>query len=162
MRRNTGTGPLGIILSVFLAIAITLAPLPGGWAVLRPAFLAATVVFWVLAQPDQFGVLSAWLAGLVLDVCYATPLGEHALALAITAYIMIRLRQFFAGLPLMSQTLLVLPVIGSYEFALFWIDGISGQRVELVWRWLPVISTAVIWPFWRFFLQRLMNETINA
>ena len=56
---------------------LALLPLPDALSAIRPAIYPATVLFWVLMQPASFGLLAAWACGILIDVIYGTPLGEH-------------------------------------------------------------------------------------
>ena len=143
------------------ALFLALLPLPDALSAIRPAIYPATVLFWVLMQPASFGLLAAWACGILIDVIYGTPLGEHGLALAIAGYAVIRMRELLWTLPIWQQGILLLPVFILYEFALFWIDGVAGAEVNQWWRWLPVLTTTVIWPFWASLLERIAEFEVG-
>ena len=146
---------LMMIATLAAALVLTLIPLPPAVASARPAFYTMTVLFWVANQPHRFGLLAAWMAGLMIDVIYGTPLAEHGLAMAVAAYGIIKIREWLWGLPLIQQTILLAPVLLVYEFVLFWIDGVAGLDVNPWYRWLPVISSALLWPAWAYLLERI-------
>lgn len=162
MTPNTSVSFLLIFSSIAMAMVLTLIPLPNWLAIGRPAFFAATVVFWALMQPRSFGVTSAWVCGLFLDTSYSTPLGEHALALAAAAFLVYRFKDLYWSLPLIQQGIALLPVFALYEFVLFWIDGVGNRDVDLLWRWLPVVSTAIIWPIWVLVLERFAAIEVKS
>lgn len=151
-----------IFSSIAMALVLTLIPLPPWIAIARPAFFAATVIYWALMVPQQFGVVSAWVCGLFLDVSYGTPLGQHALALAAATFLVFRLKDLYWSFPLIQQSVALFPVFALYEFVLFWIDGASGRVVDPLWRWLPVISTMVIWPLWSILLERFAAIDVKS
>lgn len=161
MTPNSPVSPLLIVGSLALALVLMLIPLPPWAAMARPAFYPATVAFWALTQPRRFGVISAWVCGLLMDVVYATPLGQHALALAICAFAVFKLKELLWEFPVVQQSFVLLPVFLVYEFILFWIDGVSGRSVEPLWRWLPALTTAVIWPFWAVLLERTTGSEVS-
>lgn len=148
--------------SLVVALVLTFLPLPAWAAIARPALFPATVLFWVLHQPHRVGVLVAWFAGLLLDAGYTTPLGQHALALALAAFIVFKMRDLLWTLPLIQQGVALLPALIAYAFTLFWIDGINGRQVDLWWRWLPVLSTAVVWPLWSLILERFALVEVDS
>lgn len=152
---------LMMIATLAAALVLTLIPLPPAIAGARPAFYTMTVLFWVANQPYRFGLLAAWLAGLMIDVIYGTPLAEHGLAMAVAAYGMIKIREWLWGLPLIQQTILLAPVLLVYEFVLFWIDGVAGLDVNPWYRWLPVISSTLLWPVWAYLLERIARVEIR-
>jgi rod shape-determining protein MreD len=112
-------------------------------------------------QPMSFGLIAAWCCGILIDVIYGTPFGEHGLALAVAGYAVIRMRELLWTFPVWQQSVLLLPVFVLYEFVLFWIDGVAGAEVNQWWRWLPVLTTAVIWPFWASILERIAEFEVG-
>lgn len=157
-RRVSG---LLILATLGVALFLTLVPLPATLAAARPAMYPATVLFWVLMQPLGFGLLAAWGCGILMDAVYGTPLGEHGVALAVAAYVVIKMRELLWTFPIWQQGVLLLPAFTVYTFVLFWIDGVAGAEVNLWWRWLPVLSTAVIWPFWATLLERIAELEVG-
>lgn len=150
-----------IVVSLAAALVITLLPLPDSIAAARPAFYTMTVMFWTANQPQRFGPIAAWCAGLAMDILYGTPFSEHGLAMAVAAYGVIKGRELLWSFPVIQQGLLMLPVFAIYEFALFWIDGVAGLDVDQWWRWLPVFSSAAIWPIWAFLLERIAEFEVG-
>jgi rod shape-determining protein MreD len=96
--------------------------------------------------PRRIGLFSCWLLGLLLDVLYGTPLGQHGLALVIGAFLIMRFSEYIRAYRLWQQGLLLLPIFLVYEFLLFWIDGLSGHVAEPLWRWAPAFTSALCWP----------------
>lgn len=158
---NQRVSGLMIVFTLALGLILTLLPLPPSLAAPRPAFFTATVLFWVLMQPRRFGLVAAWCSGIMIDVLYGTPFSEHGLAMAVAAYGVLKLRELLWAFPVLQQALLMLPIFAAYEFVLFWIDGVAGADVSLWWRWLPVLSSTVIWPIWVFFLERLAEFEVG-
>lgn len=148
--------------ALILAFVLMLIPLPPWAAIARPALYPAAVLFWALTEPRRVGVITAWLAGLPLDVMFNTPLGQHGLALALAAFAVLKLRDLLLAFPIWQQGIVLLPVFALYEFTLFWIDGVNGREVETLWRWLPVLSTGVVWPFWCVLLERFAASEVNS
>lgn len=152
----------GLLIGSSLGVAIILIMLPlPDWAVsFRPAFFVTTVLFWVLMQPLRFGIFTAWLCGILIDVLYGTPLSQHGVALAVAAYIVVKMRDLLWIIPYWQQPLLILPVFIVYEFILFWIDGIIGYDVSLVHRCIFVVSSTLLWPFWAASLERIAETDV--
>lgn len=160
----TPNSPVSLVLiaaSIALSLVLMLVPLPAWAAAARPAFYPATVLFWALMQPGRFGVIAAWVCGLLMDVVYGTPLGQHALALAVCAFVVFKLKSLLWDFPGLQQAVLLLPLFLVYEFILFWIDGVNGRSVEPLWRWLPALTTAAVWPFWTTILERMTGPEVS-
>jgi rod shape-determining protein MreD len=133
-------------LSALFALVLTVLPLPVWLDVLRPAFLVLTVLYWSINAPRAGGIGLGFACGLMLDVFQGPVLGEHALALALIAYIAGREHQRIRSKPAFQQSLLVLAALGVYEFVLFAIDGWTGHPVTSPLRWLHCLTGALVWP----------------
>ncbi len=140
--------------SLVLAAALSIVILPDWAAFARPALLLMVVCYWCLMSNRRFGLLASWCIGLALDVLNGSALGQHALALVVCAFIVIKLNDFIRSYRSWQQALLMLPIFMVYEFILFWMDGLSGRSAEPLWRWAPVISSTLLWPLLSFLLRR--------
>ena len=95
---NPTKGGWLIPLSLLLAMALRIAPLPGeppewlGW--LRPDWAIALFFFWTVTMPGRTGVFSAWLAGFLFDALLggSYPLGLHGAGFAFTVFVATVLR----------------------------------------------------------------------
>jgi len=137
---------LRMALTALFALVLTVLPLPVWLDVLRPAFLVLTVLYWSINAPRAGGIGLGFTCGVMLDVFQGPVLGEHALALAIVAYIAVREHQRIRSKPAFQQSLLVLAALIVYEFVLFAIDGWTGHPVTTPLRWLHCLTGALVWP----------------
>jgi len=128
------------------ALVLTLLPLPSWLEIIRPGFLALTVLYWSITAPRAGGIALGWFCGLMLDAFEGPVLGEHALALALLAYLGVREHQRIRSKPIFQQSLIVFAALVIYEFVLFAIDGWSGHPLTTPLRWVPTLIGALIWP----------------
>jgi rod shape-determining protein MreD len=143
----SGSNPrLAMLKTVIGALILTLLPLPSWLEIIRPGFLALTVLYWSIAAPRAGGIALGWICGLLLDAFEGPVLGEHALALAFLAYIGIREHQRIRSKPIFQQSLIVFAALAFYEVVLFAIDGWSGHPLTTSLRWMPTLTGALIWP----------------
>lgn len=161
MINATRTNPFLMGLLLIISLLLMLLPLPNWMAMARPLFYPAAILFWAFNEPRRFGIITAWLCGLPLDVLSNSLLGQHGLALALAAYVVLKLRDVLLALPVWQQGLLLLPILALYEFTLFWIDGINGRIMDPLWRWLPVLTTTAIWPLWHNLQERFTDHKVN-
>ena len=82
-----------LVPSLGVALLLTLLPLPEWASELRPPWVALTLLYWILAAPERVGVFWGWAMGLLLDVSIGTILGQHALSLAVMAWLMVSLQR---------------------------------------------------------------------
>lgn len=132
--------------SIVIAMMLTIMPLPDWLEAWRPSWLLLVLVYWILSLPQRTGVFVGWTLGLLLDVLKGSLLGQHALALAVVAWIAWKLHLQIRNLPMWQQMMTVLAMTSIFEFLLFWIDGVSGHPTTPDQRIGGVITSALFWP----------------
>jgi rod shape-determining protein MreD len=158
MMRDDRTGRLPMALSALVALALAVIPLPVALDAFRPDFLVLVVFYWSIELPRAGGLGLAFVAGLALDVTRGVVLGQHALALTLTAawatHLRLRLRVF----SVVSQSLTIFALLAGYQFVLFWVDGATGNPVTTFSRWLAPVIGGLIWPLVAGTLGRLHDR----
>lgn len=137
---------LPVILALLGALALSVQPLPDWLAPFRPPWVALVLFYWCMNLPRDFALTVAFGAGLLLDVLSGAPLGQHALALVIAAYLPLKLYLRLAVFPVWQLTLAVVVYLVVYQFVLFWCSGVVGTAGPLQFYWAPLVSAAVVWP----------------
>ena len=132
-------------LSLVLTLALSLVPLPSAISSFRPDWVAVVLLYWSLTAPRRFSLLTAFWMGIVLDTLSGSLLGQHAFALLVIVYLAERLHLRIRVFPMSQLGLVVLALLGLYEFILFWIDGVAGRTVPLSERWGPPLSGTLVW-----------------
>lgn len=145
--------PGAIAASLVVAFALTIVPLPGWAAPWRPAWVAMVVVYWCLAMPERFGVLSAWGVGLLLDVLHGAILGQHALGLSFVAYVAVLYHQQVRVFPLIQQSIVVGSLVFLYLGAMLTIYNLLGSLPYGSHYLLGALTSALLWP-WAFIVLR--------
>ena len=74
---------LAIILSIVVALLLSVMPMPEPVSLARPMWLALVLSCWVMALPHRVGLLTAWLAGLLSDVLFGQLFGQNALVMTL-------------------------------------------------------------------------------
>jgi rod shape-determining protein MreD len=138
---------------------LTIMPLPPMLVAARPDWLALLVIFWAMQLPRTWSVGSAWLIGIILDVAYGTLLGQHAMSLAVLAFLTVRFHLLMRVFPLLQLTATVFALLALYQFLLFWVNGVAGISAAPVDYWAPVISGTLIWPFIYMFLSGIRYQS---
>lgn len=146
MRIETRRTAITLTLSLLIALILTAVDIPSWAAIMRPMFVPLLVFYWVLRLPAYVGIFSAWMMGLFVDVLAGGVLGQHALALGISSFLVLKLREILKVFPAWQQALVIMPIWAIYAFVLFWIDGATNRSADPLIRWAPVISTTLCWP----------------
>ncbi len=135
-----------VLLALLIALSLEVAPLPAALEAWRPPWVALTVIYWAMLQPGRYGVGIAWLVGIVLDVLKGSILGQHALMLAVAAFLTIRFCQRLRVFPIWQKTIAVCAIVAVYTFIGFWIDGMTGDLEGSLLRLASIASALVVWP----------------
>jgi rod shape-determining protein MreD len=143
---NRDGNAMAFIISLLLSLVLQAIALPDAITAFRPLVLAMTLAYWAIYAPEMPVLLTAWILGLCCDVLYGAPLGQYALGLVTVAYAASRLSSTLLTLPQWQGTLALAPVWALYVFLMFWIDGLTHHAADPLRRWLPLISTSLLWP----------------
>ena len=139
-------GRLRVTITVIAALVFAIVPLPEVVRSARPELLLLLVIYWSLSAPRIAGLTFAWLCGLAMDVLVGVLLGQHALAYLVAAYVTHKRGLQIRIFPIGQQAVVVAALVAVQEFIVFWIDGYIGQPVTTWKRWLPVLTSALLWP----------------
>jgi rod shape-determining protein MreD len=143
---SKGTQRLPVAICIILALLLAIVPLPDWAEPYRPDWVAMTLIYWSMVLPRSYGVGTAWLVGIVLDVAQGTLLGQHALALSLIAYMTVKFHLPLRVFPWSQMTAVVLTLLALYQFILFWINGVAGTSAPAVTYWGPVVTGTLLWP----------------
>jgi len=143
-RRRTSRWPIWIILLV--ATALVSVPLPEAMTPFRPPWATLAIIYWTMMWPRVFGLGTAWIIGLMLDVLYGELMGQHALSLTVVAYLTLRFHLQIRIFPLWQLTITVFALLVIEAFILFWIDGVAGNPPAGIARWSQAVIGAILWP----------------
>ena len=142
-----------ILITLIIAFILTLLPLPEWAASFRPQWIAMVVIYWSLALPHRFGIVTAWIIGLFLDVLTGTLLGEHALALSIIIYIILRSYARVRLFPIWQQSIVVALLLMLYQFIILWPQSFIHRLPVIDHYWISPFISMLLWP-WAFYLLR--------
>ncbi|MDJ0910361.1 MAG: rod shape-determining protein MreD [Woeseiaceae bacterium] len=143
---------LPVVVSIVVALMLTMLPLPDSADDFRPDWIALILIFWAISVPASYGVGVAWVVGIVLDVTQGTLLGQHALALVAIVYVTAKFHLLMRVFPLLQLTATVFALLSLYQFLLFWSNGVAGVTAPASVYWGPVIVGTLLWPLLYTFL----------
>jgi rod shape-determining protein MreD len=147
--------------SLFIALFLSILPMPVWMDEFRPPWLVLTLIFWSLTLPERLGVFSAFAAGLTLDVTTGALLGHHALGFSVVAYLAVELHQRVRTFPLWQQTLFVWLLLLVERLLYLWVLGATGQPTPSLIYWVPTFLGVVLWP-WLFVVLRDLARRAGA
>lgn len=137
--------PATLWTTIVVAVALAIVPLPAVLEPFRPPWVTMVLIYWCMMWPRLCGVLTAFIAGLMLDVLFGSLLGQHALSLSVVAYLTQRFHLQIRIFPLWQLTMTAFVLLAVDAFFIFWIDGIAGYAGGNLARWTQVLAGGVIW-----------------
>lgn len=155
--QSSGRDTVLIVLTVTLALLLSIIPM-GTLSVMRPLWLTLVLSSWAILKPTRMSLVSVWILGLVEDVLYGTLLGQHALVLVLSIFLVRSLYRQAHMFPLWQQALLLFGVFGLGQLLQLWLYNLSGHRASLVSFLLPALTSAILWPF----LHRLLSMKLRS
>jgi rod shape-determining protein MreD len=160
--RKVRESPAGVALvgvTFFIALALNTLPYRDSLLQYKPDFVALILVYWVMHRPHLVNFAAAFLLGLVMDLVYATPLGQFALAYSVIALAVNFLRNRFVLLDLWPQAVNVFLILAAGQFALFAVSWVIDEAEVLNWRhFLPSAAGALLWLALPVLMSVLRNQ----
>lgn len=160
MSSPSSGGRLIIFGTFILAFSLSELPLPTFLEWWRPEWVAMLVIYWIMALPQRFGIGTAWLVGLMLDVLNGSVLGINALALTVIAFITLSFHKRFRMYPVWQQALVVLLLISMNQLIFYWFQAIAGTVAGSFHFLIPALVSALLWP-WVFVILRSIRRTFR-
>ena len=146
MTTTRPTGRWVIAISFLLAFLLAGIPLPSELQRFRPDWVAMVLIYWCMALPHRIGIGVGWTVGLLLDIGRGALLGQHALALAVVAYLTLQTYRRIRVAPLWQQAFSVLALLLIEQILIFWISGVIGYPPRDWWYLAPAVGGMALWP----------------
>jgi rod shape-determining protein MreD len=153
--------PLYVTLTLVLALLLNLMPLTGWLLVLRPDFVALTLLYWGIHQPRKIGFLPAWLLGLAMDVADGSLFGQHALAYTVMMFGAIALHRRVAMFGVRHQMLHVVVILLLMQLIVLVVRIAAGGEYPGWWYFIPSVIGALLWPATRLLFSIPLRSRRN-
>jgi len=144
-----------ILLTILMAVLLSLMPLPEILSPLKPYWVALVVIYWALETQDMISMGLVFLVGLILDILSGSLMGLHALSLVIMVFLVQRFRSRLRFFPPWQQALSVLGLLVNDRIILIWITILLGEPIPTWKYWLAPMVGMVLWPWLFLFLDRI-------
>ncbi|PLY16258.1 MAG: rod shape-determining protein MreD [Sedimenticola sp.] len=158
MTLSPSRGSFVIVMTILVALLLTVLPLPTWAQMFRPQWYTLVLIYWTLALPERVGVGVGWLVGIILDVLTGTLLGQHALSLALIAFITYQMHQRVRLFPLWQQSLTVLALLLIERLVSMWVMGAVSQPPPTLLYWAPPLVGMFLWPWVYIILRDLRRK----
>lgn len=138
------------IIALFIyAFILTVLPVPESLSWIWPQWVLLLVIYKVITNPYKYGIVFAFVTGLIYDLLVGSKLGMHGLSYCVISYSILKIHQRIYLFPVLQQSLLVF-VLVLLDFVFIYVFSSS---VELDWMFvghafLSSTLTAAIWLFY--------------
>ena len=140
--------PGAVLLTLILAMVLSLIPIGDVLSLWSPEWIALTLVHWALIIRDRVSLVMVFVIGLIVDATLpGSLLGQHALGYVLVTYLAVRLSLRMTPEAFMQQLALLFVILGAYMLANLWILRVVGTGGTGGWLyWAPLLSSIAIWP----------------
>ncbi len=155
MSMHIANGRWVVWLSLLAAMLLQIMPLPDLVEAWRPDWLLLVIIYWAMALPHRYNILSAWILGVMLDILLGAHLGIRALSISIVVYVVVLHFQRLRNFPMWQQSVMIASLICLHHLVVFWIQFVVSTVSFDETLFLPAISSLIIWPWVFWMLRRL-------
>lgn len=149
----------GIIgVSFFVALILSVYPLPMDMRWWRPEFVLLIAIYWIFAIPLRVSMVFLCILGLFQDLLEGVPFGQHSLGLVIVAYVSILSYQRVRNFPVWKQSCWVFVLIAIAQLTDNWVQGMAGRPLSGLQFLYPALTSACLWPLCLAWLNALTHR----
>jgi rod shape-determining protein MreD len=140
--------PLFIWGSLAAALGLNMLQNMGLWgrAAWMPDFLALTLVFWSIHQPQRIGIGAAFVFGILIDVHQGAMLGQHALSYTVLSFLAITIHRRLLWFPVPLQAFQVLPLFAASHAIELGVRMSAGGAFPGFLLLIAPLNEALFWP----------------
>jgi len=147
-----------LMLVVFIAMLLTLLPMPSTLEPLRPYWVGLVLVYWALEIREMVSLGMAFVIGILLDILSGSLMGMHGLSLVVMIYLVQRFRPRLRFFPPWQQALAILALMVNDRIIRLWISSLLGEPIPTWDYWLSPLVGMAIWPWMFLLLDRIRAE----
>ncbi len=144
-----------ISISFVIAFLLMVLPIAHDLRWYRPEFVVLLVIYWVMYNPQHFGLGKAWLVGLLQDLIELSPLGLNAIGMLLIAYILQLVHQRLRNYVFWHQAIWVFVLVGVFQLFANWVGGFMGQSASSLIFLVSALLSGVLWPFLVILMRRM-------
>lgn len=148
--------------SCFILI-LSIIPIPQPFDMFRPLWVLTLVLYLQCSVAKGCNVVFVFLIGLCLDALGAGLMGQHALALLLSAWVASSNAQRFRLFTMGHQMLGLVFFCLVYQVTLFGTGLLLGYQAPLSFMLLPIFATVILWPWMQLLADRIfLTRSLKA
>ena len=146
---------LVIYVSFFIALVLSIFPLPFFLSTFRPEWVLLSLFYWTLALPHKIGGFHALILGILLDLLLGSTIGLHAITLPIVTYAVAVNFQMIRYFSIAKTAILVGLCVFLNKLFLYFIASTQQDIVLHTAYFYGVISSMILWPWFFLFMRSI-------
>jgi rod shape-determining protein MreD len=155
MDRGSNRSSIILYATFIAALILQVFPLPLWAQQARPDIPLLVLIYWSMALPDRIGIVAAVVLGVIVDALTSSLLGQHALAYALSIYVVLIMHKRLRLLPMWQQALTVLSILYIERLVAALILGVTDGLLPDMLFWLSPLIGMFVWPWIFIFLREL-------
>ncbi|WP_154222140.1 rod shape-determining protein MreD [Marinicella rhabdoformis] len=161
MNKSSGQTHFGFFhLSFLMALVMTMIPWGAYLKPIQPYWLAMIVAFWSLQRSPSIMTWAVFY-GLLLDVLSGSLLGKHGMSLVALSYLIGKSSKQLHLTSFWQLMMMVLALLLNDLVIRAAIDWISYRYTPEWSDLLPLVSAAMVWPWLKYTLDRMLLSLKN-
>ena len=148
---------LKLIISLLIALAIILIPLPHALQWYMPQVCLLVLFSWSYLQPKFVNVGMAWVVGILLDVLTGSLLGLHALSLVLVVYVFLLFHARICMFHRLQQSLIIGCFALFNSLIIFCLQSMFSDAQTSAKLMLSALFTALFWPLVLYVITLLIK-----
>lgn len=149
-----------VLVSLTVALVIGLGAGRSEWLFWKPPMVLLIALYWLLFEPQIFGLVFAFALGLLIDFVTGALAGESALAFCIVAYCAQTLEHRLLHFTIFHQCLLVAGLVALHQLISITIELVVYGGSPHWAQFYPALSALLLWPFIVGVLGRLHRRSL--
>ena len=147
-----------ILITFGIAIVLDTISMPNFFEAIRPNWTTMTMLLCAIKLQRHFGIGSAWLMGLLLDISKSFVWGLHGFTFALLCYIVKRYYPRIKSFTLPVKTCLIPILLIIQSLITIWVNGILGNSTPSFTHWvIPIVVSSLLWPILNILLSEICD-----
>jgi rod shape-determining protein MreD len=160
--KNASSTALIMHLSLLCSLLLMLIPWPTWVISYQPHWVALMIAYWSLNAANNRVMFVAFCYGLILDVLMGSLLGKHCMSLVALSFLVTKSAKQLRMTSMGQLLLMVLVLLFNDIVIRATIDWISYGYKPSARDLIPLISTALTWPWMKYLLDRIQVSFRNS
>ncbi len=144
-----------IHISVIIFLTLMLIPWQGWLKTLQPYWLALAIIYWSIEAPKKFGLFSAFVYSILLDVLYGSLFGKHGFSIVAMVFLVTKSRKRLKMTSFWQLSLLIGALFLNDAIIRTSIDWLTLESHQFKINFWSVLSSILIWPWFKYIMDQL-------